>query len=147
MVSLLVFVLSLRAAATAGRDEASVSPVDKVLELMNALYKQVQDEGKAEAETYKEFACFCKDTQMNKDKEINDGDDNEDDQLATIEQKTAESQSLENSIGDLNTNLGDTDKLIDTNAIDREEEKKDFEQACGNHRFGRGRQDRHRYHQ
>ena len=42
MVSMLVFLLSLRAAATAGRDEASVSPVEKVLELMNALYQQVR---------------------------------------------------------------------------------------------------------
>jgi hypothetical protein len=127
MVSMLVFLLTLRAAATAGRDEASVSPVDKVLELMNALYAQVKEEGKKEAETYKEFACFCKDTQLAKDGEIKDGDDDEDDKLATIEQKTAQKQSLGNSIGDLNTDLGNADTSIDTNAIDREAEKKEFE--------------------
>merc|ERR1719379_2676436 len=100
MVSVLVFLLSLGAATTAGRHRASVSPVDKVLELMQALYEQVQDEGKAEAETYKEFACFCKDTQLSKDGEINDGDDDEEDEMATIEQKKAEAQSLTNSIGE-----------------------------------------------
>ena len=42
MVSVLVFLLSLGAATTAGRHRASVSPVDKVLELMQALYKQVR---------------------------------------------------------------------------------------------------------
>merc|ERR1719453_3019968 len=94
---------------------------------MNALYAQVQDEGKAEAEAYKAFACFCKDTQLSKDTEIKDGDDNEDEELATIEQKKAESQSLTNSIGELHTDLGNTDTSIDTNAIEREEEKKEFE--------------------
>merc|ERR1719160_187537 len=99
-----------------------------VLELMQALYKQVQDEGKAEAEAYKEFACFCKDTQLDKDKEIADGDDNEEDQKATIEQKTAQMQSLDNDIVSLNTDLDDADKSIDTNAVEREEQKKRFEE-------------------
>merc|ERR1719379_3220148 len=128
MVSVLVFLLSLGAATTAGRHRASVSPVDKVLELMQALYKQVQDEGKAEAEAYKEFACFCKDTQLDKDQEIADGDDNEEDQKATIEQKTAQMQSLDNDIVSLNTDLDDADKSIDTNAVEREEQKKRFEE-------------------
>merc|ERR1719379_706284 len=128
MVSVLVFLLSLGAATTAGRQRASVSPVDKVLELMQALYKQVQDEGKAEAEAYKEFACFCKDTQLDKDKEIADGDDNEEDQKATIEQKTAQMQSLDNDIVSLNTDLDDADKSIDTNAVEREGQKKRFEE-------------------
>jgi hypothetical protein len=127
MVSMLVFLLTLRAAATAGRDEASVSPVDKVLELMQALYQQVKDEGKAEAETYKEFACFCKDTQLSKDGEINDGDDDETDHVATIEQKTAKTKSLTNSISDLHTDVANTDTTIENNAVEREEEKKDFE--------------------
>jgi hypothetical protein len=129
---MLVFVLTLRAAATAGRAEASmtqhVSPVDKVLELMNALYQQVKDQGKDEAEAYKEFACFCKDTQLGKDKEINDGDDNEDEQLATIEQKTAEKESLSNDIGQLHTDLDDTDVSIEQAAAEREAEKKKFEE-------------------
>jgi chromosome segregation ATPase len=128
MVSVLVFLLSLGAATTAGRHRASVSPVDKVLELMQALYKQVQDEGKAEAEAYKEFACCCKDTQLDKDKEIADGDDNEDDEKATIEQKTAQMQSLDNDIVSLNTDLDDSDKAIDNNAVEREEQKKRFEE-------------------
>jgi DNA repair exonuclease SbcCD ATPase subunit len=124
---MLVFLLTLRAAATAGRIEGGVSPVDKVLELMQALYAQVKEQGKAEAEAYKEFACFCKDTQLDKDKEINDGDDTENDQYATIEQKTAEKQSLGNSIEELHTDLDDADKSIDQAAIDRENEKKEFE--------------------
>merc|ERR1719235_2114596 len=100
-----VLILALRAAAAAGRDEESVSPVEKVLELMNSLYAQVQDEGKEEAAAYKEFACFCRDTQLSKDTAIKDGNDNESDQLATIEQMTAKEASLTQSIQDLNTDL------------------------------------------
>merc|ERR1719379_899001 len=128
MVSVLVFLLSLGAATTAGRHRASVSPVDKVLELMQALYKQVKDQGKEEAEAYKEFACFCKDTQLDKDKEISDGDDNEDEQLATIEQKKAEKESLSNDISQLHTDLDDTDVSIEQAAAEREAEKKKFEE-------------------
>ena len=37
--------------------------------------------------------------QLDKDKEIADGDDNEDDQKATIEQKTAQMQSVDSQLG------------------------------------------------
>jgi len=110
----LVLVLALRAAAAAERDAELVSPVEKVLELMNSLYAQVQEEGKAEAASYKEFACFCRDTQLAKDTAIKDGNDNESDQLATIEQMTAREASLNQQITDLNTQLDNTEQsLID----------------------------------
>jgi len=123
----LVLALALRAAAAAGRDEELVSPVDKVLELMNSLYAQVEEEGKAEAASYKEFACFCRDTQLAKDKAIKDGNDNESDQLATIEQMTAREGSLSQQIVDLNTDLDNAEKSLVDAGNERAEQKAKYE--------------------
>jgi len=123
----LVLVLALRAAAAAERDEESVSPVDKVLELMNSLYAQVEEEGKEEAANYKKFACFCKDTQLAKDKSIKDGDDNESDQLATIEQMTAKEGSLVQAIADLNTDLDNAEQSLIDATNERAEERAKYE--------------------
>merc|ERR1719235_2293601 len=122
-----VLILALRAAAAAGRDEESVSPVEKVLELMNSLYAQVEDEGKEEAATYKKFACFCKDTQLSKDKAIKDGNDNESDQLATIEQMTAKEASLTQSITDLNTDLDNGEQSLIDATNERAAEKAKYD--------------------
>jgi len=123
----LVLVLALRAAAAAERDAELVSPVEKVLELMNSLYAQVQEEGKAEAASYKEFACFCRDTQLAKDTAIKDGDDNEADQLATIEQATAKVASLNQAITDLNTDLDNAEIDLTNAQNDRAAERAKYE--------------------
>merc|ERR1719235_1813941 len=122
-----VLILALRAAAVAVRDEESVSPVEKVLELMNSLHAQVEEEGKAEAASYKEFACFCKDTQLAKDSAITTGNDNEADQLATIEQMTAREASLNQAITDLNTQLDNTEQSLTDAQNERAAERAKYE--------------------
>merc|ERR1719235_2847444 len=122
-----VLILALRAAAVAVRDEESVSPVEKVLELMNSLHAQVEEEGKAEAASYKEFACFCKDTQLAKDSAITTGNDNEADQLATIEQMTAREASLNQAITDLNTDLDNAEIDLTNAQNDRAAERAKYD--------------------
>jgi hypothetical protein len=123
----LVLVLALRAAAAAERDEELVSPVEKVLELMNSLHAQVEDEGNAEAASYKEFACFCKDTQLAKDTAIKNGNGDETDQLAEIEQKTALEASLTQAIADSNQLLDDTEQSLVDATNERAEEKAKYD--------------------
>jgi len=123
----LVLVLALRAAAAAERDEELVSPVDKVLELMNSLLTQVKEEGAAEAADYKSFACFCKDTQLAKDTAIKDGNTAENDQLATIEQMTALEASTIQSISDLNTQLDNTEQALTDAGNLRAEQRAKYE--------------------
>jgi len=66
-----------------------VSPVEKVIELLEDMKKEVEDEGKSEAATYDKFACFCKDTTVKKSTSVTDGQDNIDSLSATISEKTA----------------------------------------------------------
>merc|ERR1719482_1950349 len=58
----------------------------KVIEMLEALKKEVTLAGDAEAKTYDKFACFCKSTT--------------DEKLSTIEDLDDEKKSLEAAIGD-----------------------------------------------
>merc|ERR1719359_2062343 len=67
---------------------AEVTPVEKVIELIEGLREEVATDGKTEANAYDEFACFCKDTTMAKSKSVNEGHDNIDELSANIADKT-----------------------------------------------------------
>jgi chromosome segregation ATPase len=74
-------------AATAAATD--VSPVEKVITLLEDLKTKTEDEGKAEAETYDTFACFCKDKTKDKSKSVTDGQDKIEELSAEIGEKTA----------------------------------------------------------
>jgi chromosome segregation ATPase len=110
----MLFALSftLCAAVAAERAHVDVSPVEKVLELMRDLKTQVETEGAAESETYNKFACFCKDTQLGKMASIKSHEDDDTSFSATIEQKTAEQNSLTASLADLNHAVDSNDATL-----------------------------------
>jgi len=66
-----------------------VSPVEKVITLLEDMKSEVTKEGSDEAKTYDKFACFCKDTTILKSTSVTDGQDNIDSLSATISEKTA----------------------------------------------------------
>jgi len=66
-----------------------VTPVEKVITLLEDLIHETEDEGKAEASTYDEFACFCKETTRGKSKSVTAGQDNIESLSASISEKTA----------------------------------------------------------
>lgn len=79
-------VLSLLAGTAVTED---VSPVEKVIELLEDMKSEVQVEGKKEATTYEEFACFCHDTTTDKSTSVTNGQDNIEGLSADIAEKTA----------------------------------------------------------
>lgn len=81
------FVLLLLLLGAASSQE--VTPVQKVITLLEDLKTEVEGEGKTEAGTYDTFACFCKDTTTTKADSITSGQDNIDTYSADIESKTA----------------------------------------------------------
>merc|ERR1719379_1578399 len=102
-VMMLVAAVAAVREATHGQTDAS--PVTKVLELLQNLESQVQSEGAAEAATYKEFSCFCRDKQLEKDALIKSKTSSDDSLTADIEQLTAKKETLESELSDLNADL------------------------------------------
>merc|ERR1719482_1028065 len=103
----LLLVLGLGTPASVHATNVKVTPIEKVLTLLEDLQAEVEAEGKEEAETYDTFACFCKDTTQEKSEAITEGQDEIDEQAATLEEKTALEKRLTVEIEELNKEIAD----------------------------------------
>jgi len=79
-------------------ESASDSPVAKVITLLEDLKTEVEGDATAEAKTYDEFACFCKDTTDQKSTAIKEDQDSIDELSAEIQDKTAEKNTKLNEV-------------------------------------------------
>merc|ERR1719230_1009775 len=93
-----------------------VSPVQKVVTMMEDLQTQVILEGKAEAKTYDKFACFCKDMSEEKTWDIEDAQDLISDLTATINQKTADREDYDQVIAEQSQILEEKEKAMEESA-------------------------------
>jgi len=96
----LAAVAALLIGAAALSTSSTVTPVEKVISLISDLKTECEDQGKAEAASYDEFSCFCKDTTGKKSTSITEGQDNIDELSATISDKTATKVEKETEIQD-----------------------------------------------
>merc|ERR1719152_1047963 len=104
-----------------------VSPVEKVITLLEDLKTETEEEGKKEASTYDTFACFCKDTTKEKSDAIKEEQDNIDEFAATLEEQTGISNAKAQETKELEELIGTLDKdMIDITAM-REKEKAKYE--------------------
>merc|ERR1719298_223099 len=106
---------------------SDVSPVEKVVTMLEDLQTQVVVEGKAEAKTYDKFACFCKDMTAEKTDAINAGTDKSADLSALIEQLTNDRSEADDDINDLNKKIDELDKSMKENKEKRAAEKATFD--------------------
>jgi hypothetical protein len=77
---------------------AAVTPIEKVITLLEDMKKEVEEDGKAEAKSYDEFACFCKKTTEEKSKSVQDGNDKIDLLSADIADKTQSKEEDSNEL-------------------------------------------------
>jgi len=89
------------AAAAASANEAKMAAVNKVVQLLEDLQKQVLAEGEKEVLTYNKFACFCKDTTNEKTDAIQRGTDEVFTLSSTIEELAEKRNGLDTTIADL----------------------------------------------
>jgi len=87
-------------------DLAGVTPMEKVITLLEDLKAQVQDEGAAEAATYKDLACFCEKNQVEKDEEIKKNEENINRLESELVELTATMEELSASIKELTEKIG-----------------------------------------
>jgi DNA repair exonuclease SbcCD ATPase subunit len=106
---------------------SDVSPVEKVVTMLEDLQTQVVVEGKAEAKTYDKFACFCKDMTAEKTDAINAGTDKSADLSALIEQLTNDRSEADDDINDLNKKIDELDASMKENKEKRAAEKATFD--------------------
>jgi predicted nucleic acid-binding Zn-ribbon protein len=98
MARLLASVLLLAVSAATVRTR--VTPVEKVIELLKGLEKEIAEEGKAEAAAYDKYACFCK--------------EQADEKLYQIEKSTKKIEALEAKIAELDADIAELNGEITT---------------------------------
>merc|ERR550537_695571 len=111
----------------AATQATEVTPVEKVITLLEDLKTESEEAGKKEASTYDTFACFCKDTTIEKSDLIKGEQDNIDEFAATLEEQTGISNAKQAETEELGELIRSLDKeMVDIQAR-REKEKAKYE--------------------
>jgi len=110
-----------------GAQAAEVSPVEKVIELLEDLKSEVETEGQNEAATYDTFACFCKSTTEEKAQAIKDEQDNIEGLAASMQEQTEISHAKSHEIKELDQLISNLDKEMAGVVARREAEKTKYE--------------------
>merc|ERR1719353_687466 len=113
-----------------------VSPVEKVINLLEELKTEVEEEGKAEAKTYDEFACFCKDTTKEKADAIKTDQDNIEEYAANMQEITELSNAKAREIAELEEEIATLTKDIEKMTAMREAELTQYEATAAD--LGKG---------
>merc|ERR1719428_653206 len=129
---LVLLVISGFAAASA----ADVSPVEKVINLLEELKTELEEEGKSEAKTYDEFACFCKDTTKEKSDAIKTDQDNIEEFAADMQENTEMANAKAREIAELEDEIATLTKEIEKMTAMRESEKTQYEATAAD--LGKG---------
>merc|ERR1719262_241025 len=123
MMRIALFVLACGALASA----TEVSPVEKVITLLEDLKSETEAAGKDEASTYDTFACFCKDTTVEKSDAIKEEQDNIDEFAATLEEQTGISNAKGHETKELEELIANLDKEMTDITARREKEQAKYE--------------------
>merc|ERR1719454_468834 len=109
---------------------SDVSPVEKVITLLEDLKTKSEDEGKEEAETYDTFACFCKDNTQEKSESVLDGQDNIEELSADIAEKTATKEDKITEIGNRKKQQEELAATLEATKVRLEKERAEYEETA-----------------
>mmetsp|Transcript_30899 Transcript_30899/g.88905 ORF Transcript_30899/g.88905 Transcript_30899/m.88905 type:complete len:704 (-) Transcript_30899:112-2223(-) len=106
---------------------SAVTPVEKVISLLEDLKTEVETEGKTEATTYDKFACFCKDNTESKSTAITDGQDKIDSLSASIAEDTATKEGKITELSERKKKHEELAKELDETVTRCQKEAAEFE--------------------
>jgi hypothetical protein len=116
----------LAAALRADRQQTTVNPVEKVVQLLEKIQGEIEAEGQAEAASYDKYACFCKEQADNKIYAIEKFNETINVLAATIEKKTADKGALNADIQSMNEEISQVEDDEEAAAGLRAEENKEY---------------------
>merc|ERR1719408_1121247 len=105
----------------------TVTPIDKVIDLIEGMKKEVEKDGSAEAKAYDEFACFCKDTTLKKSDSVKKGHDKINDLSADIADKTQERKDDITELGERKQKQEQLSQKLDETIARCAKEKAEYE--------------------
>jgi hypothetical protein len=126
---LLLLSSAVQARAVRLSTEQDITPVQKVIMMVQELQNKVAAEGKAEAATYDKFACFCKSKTDEKTKAIAASELDVEDATTLITSLNADRDQLDLDIQDSQTTIETFDETVKTATNMRAKEKATFEAA------------------
>merc|ERR1719352_1161063 len=88
----------------------SVSPIEKVLQLLGDLEAKIVKDGEAQQKIYEEFTDHCSDTSKELQFAIKTGKSDAERFSAAVDDSTAEIQGLEAKIGDLGSSVASNEQ-------------------------------------
>merc|ERR1712100_702283 len=96
--------------------EVKISPVQKVVQMIEEMAGKVQKELDATTADFEEYAKFCDDQSVEKDYAIKDGKESMEELSATITDTSAGIESAAAKIDELATKISDTESELSTAA-------------------------------
>jgi len=112
-------ILALSAIAATAATDVAVTPLEKVIIMLEDLQTEVVTEGKAEAKTYDKFACFCKDMTKEKVEAIKTGQDEQATLTSDIEELSAKRDKLDEKIAEHEKEIEELEKQMAKAAAER----------------------------
>merc|ERR1719238_1380709 len=103
-----------------------ISPVQKVVQMIDEMAGKVREELDATTADFEEYAKFCDDQSVEKDYAVKDGKESMEELSATITDTSAGIESAAAKIEDLSTKISDTEGELSTANALRKKENDDF---------------------
>merc|ERR1719398_624022 len=118
--------LGSHAVASSTNQHGKISPVQKVIAMIDEMAGKVQKELDMTTKDFEEYAKFCDDESVAKDYAIKDGKESMEELSATITDTSAGIESAAAKIEDLSTKISDTESELGTATALRKQENEEF---------------------
>merc|ERR1719183_1917501 len=111
-----------------------MAAVDKAVAMMESLQNKVLADGEAETASYNKFACFCKDSQREKEKSIREGKDEKGSLISSLQKlqstRKAEDKEMHEQIRGLEDVIKKINKDLEKEAKKNAKEVNTYEESA-----------------